>query len=291
MKAPLKVIAALGLAGVSLAACGSSKTATVTETFANGQKVQVPVDQVPTTTTTLVPPPNAPVGFNASKTYFVLPHHLGLLPAPELALAKADPTYAAGLANLGDWQEWPTQVLVDPSHYGGLEFTPGAKIKTVDMWYYLGSYAAQPASAMNDGLGNIKIAIVTENEDGYPFVTPVLHSTSVRVNDSTLHNINWGSGVIHIPAPITAKLVAPSTLEDQAAPIGTLAVKGQTLPAFCVPVPEAYISSGGKVVTSPANTPAITAGPSTVFANPPATSAKSSLAMYDQGVSSCAAFH
>lgn len=286
-----KLIAALGMAGLSLAACGSSKSAGTITPLANlpGNDANGVASQSVATTTTTVPA-NAPVGFNASKSYFVLPHHLGLLPAPELALAEADPAYAAGLANLGDWQLWPTQVLVDPGAYAGLEFTPGAKIKTVDMWYYLGSYAAQPTSAMNDGLGNIKLSIVFNNAAGYPFVTPVLHSTSVKVNDSTLHNILW-SGAIHLPSPISAKLVAPSTLEDQAAPIGTLAVNGQALPAFCVPVPEAFVSSGGKVVTSPANTPTITAGPSTVFANPPATSAKSSGVMYDQGVSSCSTFH
>ena len=139
MRANAKLLAALGIAGLSLAACGSSKSAGTITPLANlpGNDANGVASQSVATTTTTVPA-NAPVGFNASKSYFVLPHHLGLLPAPELALAEADPAYAAGLANLGDWQLWPTQVLVDPGAYAGLEFTPGAKIKTVDMWYYLG---------------------------------------------------------------------------------------------------------------------------------------------------------
>ncbi len=43
------------------------------------------------------------VGFNAARTAFTLPNNLGLLPGPNLALAKADPVYAAGLANAQDW--------------------------------------------------------------------------------------------------------------------------------------------------------------------------------------------
>lgn len=51
-----------------------------------------------------MPPANAPVGFNASKTAFVLPHHLGYLPGPDLALARTNSSYAAGLADLSDWK-------------------------------------------------------------------------------------------------------------------------------------------------------------------------------------------
>ena len=46
---------------------------------------------------------HASVGFNAAKTEFVLPYKLGYLPVPELALAKADSAYAAGLVNAQDW--------------------------------------------------------------------------------------------------------------------------------------------------------------------------------------------
>ena len=45
------------------------------------------------------------VGFNATKTAFTLPNNLGLLPGPNLALAKANPAYAAGLANGNDWRK------------------------------------------------------------------------------------------------------------------------------------------------------------------------------------------
>jgi len=45
------------------------------------------------------------VGFNATRTEFTLPNNLGLLPGPNLALAKANPAYAAGLANANDWRE------------------------------------------------------------------------------------------------------------------------------------------------------------------------------------------
>ena len=45
------------------------------------------------------------VGFNAARTAFTLPRGLGLLPEPNLALAKANPAYAAGLANVNDWRK------------------------------------------------------------------------------------------------------------------------------------------------------------------------------------------
>ena len=44
-------------------------------------------------------------GFNGTRTEFTLPNNLGLLPGPNLALAKADPAYAAGLANANDWRK------------------------------------------------------------------------------------------------------------------------------------------------------------------------------------------
>jgi hypothetical protein len=43
------------------------------------------------------------VGFNATRTEFTLPINLGLLPGPNLHLAKANPAYAASLANAQDW--------------------------------------------------------------------------------------------------------------------------------------------------------------------------------------------
>ena len=95
MKIRTKVVLAVGVAGLSLAAC-TPPVLKVGGRYLIGS---------PSTTTTLVPPKNAPVGFNAARTEFVLPYNLGYLPAPELALAKVDPAYASGLADAGDWMQ------------------------------------------------------------------------------------------------------------------------------------------------------------------------------------------
>ncbi len=269
MKAPLKVIAALGLAGVSLAACGSSKTATVTETFANGQKVQVPVDQVPTTTTTLVPPPNAPVGFNASKTYFVLPHHLGLLPAPELALAKANPEYAKSLANPADWAH--------PSSIGTLTAP----------WYYIG-----PAGAK----AGIYASEVTNEKDWFSGTisspdllfsnSRAVYSTSLNISVSTLNSITIPTTKYTVLTSDPIRLVVPTQLEFEAAPVGVLTIGGKERMAFCVPGPVAFVR-GSQVVNFPP-LPVITAGPSTVFSITGFSNGNGHF--YDKGTTSCASF-
>lgn len=294
MRTNMKLIAALGMAGVSLAACGSSNAAAKggSQTATN-QAVAAGVKSVATTTTTVAarPPANAPVGFNAAKTEFVLPHNLGYLPGPELALAKADPKYAAGLANLADWVEFPGQALADPKTWHGNTFLgpKGPKLITVGMWLYMGSYGSSPTSPAFNNLENDKTGMAILNQVQYPFVTPVLHSTSVRINDSTLHNMHPNAG-FSVSAPVFDTLVAPSALEDQAAPVGTLKTPSGTLPAFCVPVPEAYLLKN-KVVNIPSkNFPVITAGPSTIFAGTlPANPSQTK--QYDKGAPSCAGFN
>ena len=92
MKATVKSFAVTALAGLSLAACdisGSSSTSPTVGTSSLGISTY---------------------GFNAAKTEFVLPRHIGLLPASELALAKADPAYASGSANPNHWTQAPIQV-------------------------------------------------------------------------------------------------------------------------------------------------------------------------------------
>ena len=264
MKATIKLLTAAGFAGLSLAACGSSKSTAVSVTS----------NSTGSGSTTTVPA-NASVGFNAAKTEFVLPHNLGLLPGSELALAKADPTYAKGLANAQDWMQFKTEI-------GSGMKGPLIQAKAVTLWFYegSGSYAA----------AGVKSYAVAENTEILPFTSNVLQSTSVQINDTALNTLS-------IPKSSSTsgpQLVGASTLEIQAAPVGTLSVNGSGLPAICMPTPEAYVA-GGKVVTA-GGMPIITAGPSTIFAGKDITSSTPLPAgtvpvVYDKGTTSCASFH
>ena len=211
------------------------------------------------------------MGFNAAKTEFVLPHQLGLLPAGELALAKANPTYANGLANPNDWMQFQTRI--------GLG-TAGAVIQTknVTLWFYEGSgdYVA----------AGVKPAAVSYNTEILPFSPNTLQSTSVQIHATTLNNLT----IRNSRSSSTPQFVGASALEIQAAPLGTLYVNGVGLPAVCVPTPEAYIANG-KVVTAGGGMPVITAGPSTIFAIKNPVSHSSPPIFYDRGTASCAAFH
>jgi hypothetical protein len=266
MKATIKLLTVAGFAGLSLAACGTSNSAAVSSTS----------NSTSSGSTTTTVPPNTPVGFNTTKTEFVLPHHLGLLPASELALAKADPTYAAGLANSHEWTQMGTEVGAGMS--GGV-----IKTQSVSLWFYDGSESYT--------VGGVKSYAVSANTAMLPFGSKVLHSTSVQINDTKLNDIT---------APKTTstsgpQLIGADTLEIQAAPVGTFSVNSSELPAFCVPVPEAYIANN-RVVATVNGMPVITAGPSTVFAGQNITSStplpKNAVpTFYDKGTTSCAAFH
>ena len=239
----------------------------------------------PSTTTTLVPPKSASVGFNANKTEFVLPYNLGYLPAAELALTQADSAYAAGLGNAQDWTQ---QEFVGPG--------PSWKA-----WVYIGTSGNAQDISLNKGdaedLGVfIKLDDGVKNPGSSYSSEIILHSSPVAVNASTLNGGLGGFGVggdsPYNAIPASASVVDASNLEIQAAPVGTLAVGvGASLPAFCVPVPEAFVNGGGKLF-NPSGFPVMTAGPSTVFggAFPPAGNTGSP-SLYDKGVASCNNFH
>ena len=127
----------------------------------------------------------------------------------------------------------------------------------------------------------------------------VLNSTQVAVTATTLDPLFTANSQFNSNAVSNGdQLVVASILEVLAAPTGTLAVGGTSLPAFCVlrsafcvPVPEALLS-GGKVTVS-SSAPVMTAGPSIVFGGSVTTtgSTPTGVLLYDQGVGSCANFH
>lgn len=276
MKTTVKLIAAAGIAGLSLSACGASHLSTVNSTSNSASAA-------PTTTV----PANAPVGFNAAKTAFVLPYKLGLLPADELALAKSDAAYAAGLANLADWTQ--SSARIDSA--GGNPQAPTTK--STPTWYYIGGSGSQffntittKNTAMN--WNNMVITIYSPNS------IKVLRSTSVPIKAATLNVLITTTATFtkgHVPLG-GYQLVGPSTLEIQAAPVGSLTIGSNVVPAICSPTPEAYLA-GNKVVNA-SGMPVMTAGPSAVFAVPtgtPGGAPVSGVFLYDKGVTSCASFH
>lgn len=271
MKTPIKIITAAGIAGLALAACGSSgiKVSSGT-TGSNHSTVAAPAVTVPA---------NSPVGFNAARTAFVLPYKLGLLPADELALAKADATYAAGLANLSDWTLRNSSTPY-PVPIGGWYYTGRSTTKTA-----LGNTLFVKSDAINWGADAVILYGFSQLK--------VVHSTTAQVHASTL-NVLISVGPLDSALGIAGRgnsLVLPSSLEIRAAPIGTLAV-GVDIPAICIPMPEAYLVDNKPATIS--GLPVMTAGPSTVFAGQSGTSAgppASGVMLYDKGVASCANFH
>ncbi|MHB8191273.1 MAG: hypothetical protein ACYDHP_12815 [Ferrimicrobium sp.] len=231
-----------------------------------------PTTPVATPTTTLPPPANAPVGFNATRTAFVLPYKLGYLPAPELALAKSDPAYAAGLVNLKDWIDLPAAPNTLPSENG---------------WFYLGVTITSALPSLKgdaSGLWN-SLLYTLSPPPGVAFAT----ASNVAINTSQLGVVppsEGGRRLLYALQYHGYTIITPTALEVRAAPTGKLTVGGVVLGAFCVPSPEAIIQNG-QIVTPAGLTP-ITAGPSTVFAFKALSSNAPTL--YDQGVSSCASF-
>ena len=271
MKIRTKVVLSVGVAGLSLGAC-TPPVLKIGGRYVIGS---------PPTTTTSVPPKNAPVGFNAARTEFVLPYNLGYLPAPELALAKVDPSYASGLAIAKDWTQIQTQ---DSSGLGAVE-----------TWVYVGTSgdAWSISLAKSDVTGlNYKILWTDGAPGTSSTATPsqiILHSSPVAVNVSTLNTglEQFATSTITNAIPSGALAVDASTLEIQAAPVGTLAVGGARWLGFCVPVPLAFVNSGGTLFDPP-GLPVMTAGPSTIYVEPPD---GSNSALNDKGVGFCNNFH
>jgi len=253
-----KLSVAMGIAALALASCGSNTSA-----ITDGGKIPILKPGATMTTTTSA---SAAYGFNAAKTAFTLPHNLGLLPASELALAKAYPEYATGLANPADWgHEASAGTLTAPWYYLG---TDGTKA---------GIYATEVTNEKAWFDGGLK----SFDSNG-----AVLHSTNLSINVSTLNSMPTSVPAVSLSPGMIPAVLIPTDLEFEAAPVGVLNIDGKQVMSFCVPGPVAWIL-GGQVVNFPTR-PIITAGPSTVFAMTGFSTGQFS--EYDKGVTSCASF-
>lgn len=199
---------------------------------------------------------SASVGFNSTRTAFVLPYNLGNLPAPELALAKANPAYASGLANPTYWEH-----LSNP---GTNPMTSG--------WFYEGP----PSPSTSAVSAKMELTAKISDPSG---TTPITQKTNVPIVSYQLRHLVSGNSVTGLQG---YTIIGPTDLEVRAAPIGTLSINGVTHSAFCVPTPIADLQNG-KIVTPP-GWPTITAGPSVIASSPGRN-------LWVQGTSSCAAFH
>ena len=253
------------VAGTALAACGSSaQTSAATTTTASKAKA--------TGTKTVAKPvvnaSNGSPGFNASKTVFVLPHKLGDLPAPELAFAKSDPAYAAGLLTPADW----------------MHLTPYSKnLPASGGWIYLGADGSVSSSGPNiTPLVNAKTSIDSQWGATLAGITHFSTTASVPILDSRFNSVSLSGGRVVAGQGYT--LVAPSVLEFRAAPIGTLSVKGASVPAICIPSPIAVLQNGHIVTPGGMS---LTAGPNVVIT----VAGQGAGTLYDQGLSSCAGFN
>ncbi len=207
-------------------------------------------------------------GFNASKTVFVLPHNLGDLPAPELALAKSDPAYAAGLLTPADWM-YLTPYSQNVPASGG--------------WVYLGGDNPSVVGGPNiTPLVNAKTSIDSQWGSVLTGISQFATTSSLPILDSRLNSVSLSGG--RVVAGQSYTLVAPSVLEFRAAPIGTLSVNGTSVPAICIPSPIAVLQNG-QIVTPGGMS--LTAGPSAVITM----AGQGAGTIYDQGVSSCVGFN
>jgi len=239
----------------------STITTRAQKTHAGTPTTQKPHTGTPTSTTAPqkkkgTPPSSAPVGFNSTRTAFVLPYNLGYLPAPELALAKADPAYASGLANPTYWEHLSN---------------PGTD-PMVSGWFYEGP----PSPSTADVKAKMELTVIISDPSG---ITPITQTTNVPIVSYQLRHLVSGNSVTGLQG---YTIIGPTDLEVRAAPIGTLSINGVTHSAFCVPTPIADLQNG-KIVTPP-GWPTITAGPSVIASAP-------GLLPWVQGTSSCAAFH
>lgn len=260
----LKVKSRLGVvlaAGALLAACGTTANTVKTSTPAkipDKTPAKAPVKTSPINSTT--------VGFNASKSVFVLPYGLGNLPAPELALAKSDPTYASALKNKADWIDVKPGKGETPADYGYF-FTGGSTPSAIGQLLSVKTTASTLRSMTPTGVDVTAIS-----------PTPVQSSQLVSISLSS-------SAIPNALRNRTYEVVTPTVLEIRAAPVGTLSIHGAATTAICVPSPEALIQ-GGKVVT-PSGVPSITSGPDTIFASSATTGSPTE---YTQGTSTCSSF-
>jgi hypothetical protein len=256
----LKVKSRLGIvlaAGAVLAACGTTSNTVTTSTPAK-TPAKAPVKTKPVSSTN--------VGFNASKSAFVLPYGLGNLPAPELALAKSDPTYATALKNKADWIDVKPGKGETPADYGYF-FTGGSTPSAIGQLLSVKTIASTLRAMTPTGVD-------------------VTALSPIAVQSSQLVSISLSSAVI--PNALrnrTYEVVTPTVLEIRAAPVGTLSIHGAATTAICIPSPEALIQSG-KIVT-PSGVPSITSGPDTIFASSATTGAPTE---YTQGTSTCSSF-
>lgn len=257
----LKLKSRLGIvlaAGAILAACGTTANTATTSTSA-----KTPAKAAAKTKTVAA----ASVGFNSSKSAFALPYGLGNLPAPELALARSDPAYAAALQNKADWIDVKPGKGEAPADYG---------------YFFVGGSAP---SAIGQIL-NVKTTAFTLREMT-PAGVDISDLSPVTINSSQLVSISLGSAAI--PNALrnhSYEVVTPTVLEIRSAPVGTLSIHGAATTAICVPSPEAFIQ-GGKVAT-PSGVPSVASGPDTIFAASTATTGTPT--EYAQGTSACSNF-
>ena len=257
------LLGTLVVAGTALTACGSSAQTSAATTTTSATKTSAVASKPKTVVKTAV---SAPVGFNATDTVFVLPYNLGDLPAPELALAKSDPAYAADLASYAEWQYFP--------HGTGWVYTgppspswgaTGAKVELLQELYVPDTYWAKP-------------------------------NPSIRIVASQLNNdVLFSSTGQILPLPAGETLVGPTPLEISAAPVGTFVVNGVTHAATCIPEQLAVVNGAGQVVSDPPAEMNFAAGPNTIAVGAGGEATGNGGAtpsvLYDQGVSSCAGFN
>ena len=260
------LLGTLLVAGTALAACGSSaQTSAATTTTSSKAKTT----GAKTVAKPVVNTSNGSPGFNASKTVFVLPHNLGDLFAPELALAKSDPAYAAGLLTPADWVNIPPYSGATSNEQG---------------WIYMGT-------ATGPNTGGLVSAKLTVADMWVTTIAGPNHNTGAHFSITSSTPISASQLNSYSLAPVAPvavgqgyTVVTPSVLEVRAAPVGTMSVNGTSIPAFCTPTPEGVVQNG-QIVT-PGGTP-LTAGPSAMFTVPN----QGQNVLYDQGVSSCAGFN
>ena len=283
MKATIKLLTVTGFAGLSLAACGTSNTAAVSSTSTTAVSSKSNSTSAGSTTTL---PANAAVGFNGAKTEFVLPHHVGLLPASELALAKSDSAYATGLANPGNWMKL-SSAQPGGGHSSSLWYYAGPTMSTAHSTSALDA-VSNNASVKQMAIGLEQIFKSNDNQGGLK----VSDKSPSSVNALSLNLLVGAGGSIAIhPLTSSYQLIAPSNIEIQAAPVGTLAIGSTTGTAFCTPTPQAYLDNGK--LTEVSGLPSMTAGPSVIFATPfgaPGAASNNGFSFYDKGTTSCGAF-
>ena len=263
------LVVGLGLSALGLASCSSSSAASSASlpNVSNTKNSGAPntgASNTKNSGTAVTPSSNGGSGgFNSSHTALVLPHGLGDLPAPELALAKADPAYASGLADPAKWIKVATMQRAGSSN---------------TFWMYVGSYSGTQSSL---------IVSAKMQQATLGTTSALLSKASVSINSSAVNTFSNAPHSGSISIPNGDSLVIATPLEVEAAPVGNHAFGATSLPAFCTPIPYAWINSANKPVTI-TGMPSAPAGPSAVFA---VSSTTQTSVSYSQGVSSCQGFN